>query len=585
MPSNTSTYAADYLKTAGLTPGSSVVRPAGPGQVTINNVLETGRQIRDQQLWQFNILPEAVLLFQQLSSSREWAVSGRPRQAARTVEWLNSARSVDPQNGQTFYGFQQYLQRRALDAVVVGRTAFYCPLGDGYLEYLDPTALRFVRDKLSYGAKIESPSPREFVWQYFNHRALRAGEVFLDHMLPIGTSYFLPPIVSVLKIARLAWLLTEHDSAKLDGRKIREIFIVSNEALGSGIEDAILKQAAIWAGADASQLGIPVVSINNPSGTSVANLIHTMGISNLPENFDRQGFIDAYVNQIAAALGMALRQFWNNEKTTNRALEEVQEQRQQQKGPNLFVKTEEKLINNSGILDRFGTGRYRVRFGFIEETDLTSRIANADVLKKTAEALATVNAVFKQTISLESYLAWMQNLNILPYELELNAVDTSNSPHIVPEASTETTPDETRETGSPALSSFDNLEKMIRELEDGNVVLNQHGEVLDRRRKHFSVLHILTQIETLEQSQIEALPADEEAFQAALKVANAAVRAAFRVNYEAAQTQITEWRQHQILVSPTTIDSAIRKALADEELLPVEQDVLDAMMRYLELNV
>lgn len=587
--SSSNQYAQNWVKSLGTRP---IMGPSGPVNITVNNILEAARAVRDRQLWELYILPEAVLVYQQLASSREWAVSGKVRSAQRAVEWFNGAISRDQVTGQTFYGFQQFEQRRALDAVVVGRTAFYAPLdesSDEPLEYLDPTFLRFYRTKqfLDKTGVPEVPRPDELVWQYQYARNFRAGEIILDHLLPIGTSFFQSPIVSVLRTARLYWLLNEHDNAALDGRKIRDILLVGNEQVGDALEAAIVQQIAAWSGADPAQLGIPVVGINNPGGQPLANQIFALGLSKIPEAFQRDAFTNSFVNQVGAALGLSLRHFWNAEKGgTNRSIEEVAEIRQQQKGPNLWIKSEERTINNSGILDRFGTGRNKVRFGFIEETDLSSRVTNAEVLSKTADAALKIAQMYGTTIAMDDFLAWMQNLGVLPFEMKLQSLTDTNAQTVLPSDTNNNTQGGTTVEGNKGPTAFsegaqtdETTAKKAIHIDYDQVTIDQDGHIVDRRFKIFSVLKVLIEEDIARHADV--LPADEDAFLAAVNEANRSNVAQLQEQYSAHEAKIRQWADSQIMRTPEIANIAINKALSNEELSPVEQDVVDTVIEYL----
>lgn len=462
----------------------------GSLQLDINNNLEAGRLLRDSTLWTYPILPGAVMVYTALSSTREWMVSSNTKASAdRVIDTLNEAVSYDPYTGQQNYGFIQYSQRRALDWVTIGRTATLYSKSTNTLEYLDPAYLHFQRN-VKGTTEITPVLPTEEVWNYYNFRKLKAGEVFLTHPVPIGSNSFVSPLAYVLPNAHLAWLLREHDATSLDGRKIRDIIFVSNPALMEGVESALVKQAALWSGETVQKVGIPIVHLNNHAGVPISDMIHTMGLSKIPENLNRAQFTDNYVNEIAAALGLSLRHFWNNEKTTNRALEEVQEQRQQQKGPSAFVKAEQDRLNAS-IVKQIG-GRH-ARFSFVEESDAASRVADAQVLMQTATALEKIKVVFGASISLESYLQWMQSARYLPVDLRIESVPEGAPVLETSEGlGTSSTPPEFIREGSPEASSV--AEKSVG-MEPGDVIVGSNGDVLYLKRRYFPVAKVSKSLE------------------------------------------------------------------------------------------
>ena len=141
----------------------------------------------------------------------------------------------------------------------------------------------------------------------------------------------------------------------------------------------------------------------------------TIGVSKIPEGFNRTLLWQQYVNEIAAGIGVALRHFWNgSDQYANRALEEVQEARATQKGPTVFVRSEQRQLNH--FLKRFGRN---VRLAFSEEVDTQSQKVNAEVLKLNAEALQIFAGVLGVEINSEAWVAWMQSLGQLPADIDL----------------------------------------------------------------------------------------------------------------------------------------------------------------------
>ena len=395
---------------------SSVMRM--PTSRAVAQMLAFGATLRNDTWVKEPTLSAAIFVFQQLASSREWLVSGKKKPAARAVDCLNSTRSPDLTTGDFTEGLEEALRRRSLDYAMVGRRAYLNRVVPGQpytrLEYLDPTLLKFARTgNLS---NLTPVRPSERVWQY-NGEEFRFDQIVIDHTIPVGSKgLFVAPLMALVPMISLALLISDHDASSLDGRRIRDLLMVASDEARDAIINAILIQVALYAGKDPAEVGVPVVSLNLPSGAKVADLVASVSLSKLPEDFDREKFMFTYVNQIAGALGLALRHFWNDERTTNKALEQVQEQRQQRKVPSEFVNSEERTINRFGVLNQFGG---RVRFGFVEEIDSQAQLTNAQVLKATAEALEKIAGVFQASLSLEALLAWMQSIRVLPNELEL----------------------------------------------------------------------------------------------------------------------------------------------------------------------
>ncbi len=501
--------------------GKALISAPGPKSVSPRAMLQNARKLRDEAVWNYPVLPGAILVFQQLTAGREWVVSGKIRAANRGVEFLNETRTVS-QSGMVYTGFQEYLQRRALDYILVGRTAFRAPRKKGEpIEYLDPTYLRFEREAINETTnqrKTGLVRSNEKCWAYNSYEQERYhfDEVFLFHPIPIGANdLFLAPIAPILPTAMLSWLVREHDTAATDGRKIRDILIAGTDHVRDAIATAIGQAVALYAGVDPTQVGVPIVTVNNMSGIPVKDMVHWLGISNIPESFDRELFEFDYVNQISAVLGLALRHFWNSEKTTNRALEEIQEQRQMQKGPSFVVRTEQRQINSSGVLKQFGA---TTRMGFIEEVDTASQKVNAEVLKLTAEALEKVAQVFQASLSLEALLAWMQSIRVLPNELELITTEGSGNQVINADDNARLSePNEGTTDSDPSPIALDNRadssKKGVLVPDYDEVTVNQHGQVVERRFKLFTVVKHLAEEIKAKQATEPPAPDPEAAFE------------------------------------------------------------------------
>ena len=475
----------DALKAYTSRVGKPLLRNLGVNS-RAESVLLAGRKLRDQRLWDYPILPAAVITYIELAASREWAISGKPRAVARAVDLINNSRCVELATGRVDYGFEAFLQRRALDHIALGRTVFVKPNKRRmYLEYIDPSYLR-----------IEYDQNDRMVMVYEDGRVFDPDELVFHHSVPIGTSNFIAPLQTLVPSATLAWLIREHDTAKLDGRKLRDIIFVANADMIESVEQAIQQMAALWSGVDPSQVGgVPLVEINNPSGAPLSNYIYRLGLSEIPESFDRKQFTDEFVNQIAGTLGLALRHFWNNEKTTNRALEEVQEARQQQKGPAMFVRTEQRLYNYRGVLDDVFPNA-SLRFAFIEETDTNSQLTHARVLYNTVLAMEKIQKVFGASIDLEAYLAWMQSIHMLPNDLRLVTSNPQSDLH---------TSDLSLYQEDAEIQATTDLRPPATGLKYDEVMLDRDGRVLDRRLKVFKVADLV-------KPQTVELPSDEEAF-------------------------------------------------------------------------
>lgn len=427
-------------------------------------MISYGRQIRDDILPQYPILPGAMYIWQQMASGREWTVSGKPRSVARAIESLNNTQTL-LYDGTVDYGLEQFERRRSYDYNCIGRTMF--TWGEGQpIRYLDPAVMTYYMED------------KEWEDGYTNER-FDVKHVVVNHPIPIGGGgNFVSPISYIIPTAMLAWLIREHDRASADGRKIRDIMVVAGQALAEQIEEAVKKTLELWAGGDVEKNGIPVIYVDPTDlgpGVKVADMITRIGLANIPEGFNREQFQFQYVNEIANALGLALRYVWNSEKATNRALEEVQEARQSQKGPAAFVRTEQRLISNCGFLNQFGAD---TRFGYVEEVDIASQEINAKVLKLYAEALQIFVTNLGTVVETEALVAWLQREEILPADLNIISQSNRTNPESKP------TPIDgaikANSDGAPPSSKQ-------KSLEDGEITMNSKGMVIERRNNIFTL--------------------------------------------------------------------------------------------------
>lgn len=499
--------------------------PSGVRMRDLKAMLTISNKLRDQSIWELPLVAAAATTYQDLASTREWRVQGKINSVSRTVELINNVATYDIETGYVTRGFEQYLRRRALDHITVGRTAFATRnIGDKAkfeFEYLDPTRLYFERDKnlkTSRNTPVPPVRPNEKVWRYGfeNSPTLQSQEVHLNHPVPIGFNRFIAPLLLVYPTALMAWLVREHDTASLDGRKIRDLFIV-DERLRSAIEEGLTIQMSLWAGADPSRTGFPVIGANMANyNRPAADYITRLGLSNIPEEFDRKSFLHAYANEIAAAFGLALRQFYNEESTTNRALEDVQEARQQQKGPPAFVRAEERMINASHVV-RLHATKDPLKFSFEEEADTQSLKDKAAAFRDQGEGLKAIGEVFGVAVKPEVWLGQMQILGLLPADIPIEDMLTGEplvDPNVPTDETTQSTGSRTNREGDVAASSSNTTRKPGessrggtgksfdpgRGLDYDEIIMDGKGRIVDGRKRVFPVAKML----------LEAIDEDDE---------------------------------------------------------------------------
>lgn len=569
--------------------GKTMMDPINGMTVIPTTMLTSGREIRDVKIWKLPILPEALIVYQQLASSREWSISGSVKYAQRALEGLQRAITINPSNGYVHFGFEDFTKRRILDYLAVGRTTFTYNSNRNTIEYLDPTRLTFQSNMKDSKQRYGGVADNAPVWRYANERTLRFKEVIINHPFPIGTDYFIAPVVTVLPTAILAWLMREHDKAAIDGRKIRDILFVGSPQMQVALENAVNISAALYTGASTDDVGIPVVEVSNPSGGKIQDMIGRLGISEIPDSFNREEFIFQYVNEIAAALGLALRHFWNNERTTNRALEVVQEQRQQQKGPSSFIRTEQRLINESGILEQISDSKKKLRFAYIEEVDTASQKDKAEVLEKNAQALKTLYDIFGASIDPTEYLRWMQSMGVVPFDLKLSlpdkmpAAETTLTPegNMNTEGETTVASDET-DTSAPTNSSADNFRKTKQAppIEDDEITIDMHGKIVDYRRKAFTVERVMTnlikvEVEQEEEEIVKSILSEEDVALAEVQRAN---QMAFREFYVYKNELVVAWLAEKTPGEREKYTSSIDLLMAQSSLDANAQSAIDTML-------
>lgn len=447
-----------------------------PGRYLLQNtyqqqIINLGHRIRDEYMWDYPLLPGALIVFQQMASSREVKVSGKKQAVPRTVEWLNGA-VTENFDGTVEYGFEQFLMRRAMDHNCIGRTVFHWKDGQP-LRYLDPGFMYF--------------NISERIWEYgLTQEKFPANELVFNHAIPLGgTGRFMSPVFEILPSAMMAWLIREHDAASADGRKIRDLILVGHKDIKEHIEKELINVAMSWSGANVTSNNVSVIAFDDmPQGMKAEDYIARFSIANIPPSFDIKMFYFLYANQIANNLGLSMRNFWNVETGTNRALEEVQEARQTTKGPAFFVRSEQRHMNRAPI-KQFGP---QTRMGFIEEVDSASKKVNAEVLKAYSESLKAFAEVFGGQINGDAFLAWLQSEDILPADLDLiTDMGTMQNPDA---NATSQNPDEMSQEAdqkpTPGISEVDDLDY-------GEITMTLGGDIIERREKVISINRILTE--------------------------------------------------------------------------------------------
>lgn len=409
---------ADFART-GFTyvPGSPVVK------VRRNKLgYKMAQMMRDEWLPQYPLLPGAVSAFIQQSVSREWTVTGTPRRAAQAVDILNDTEYIGADETH-YYGWDDFQMRRIMDWLTLGVNAFVVPWigrGDskrrGILQYVDPVEVTALTPK-GKARMIKGRRPtKEKRWQY-DEEKLMDEEIFFSHFRPVAGGMHFGPLVSAIPTARLLWLVREYDSAALDGRKIRDIILTADPHIRDALIEAVLKVAALWAGeADPSKHGVPIVSVNKTGGfgvgQKVSDMIHILGLANIPEAYDRDTAYFNAANEFSGLLGIQMRSWFSDPRGTNRALEQVNQERQRVQGPAYYCRQDQRVINRSGILGR-------THFAYVEEVDVSFEQTRANILKTYAEGLEKLQTVLGTVVSPRSFLTYLQRLGLFLNDADL----------------------------------------------------------------------------------------------------------------------------------------------------------------------
>lgn len=441
----------------------------GYGLDYANRMIAWGRQLRDVHVWNYPIFNGALRTCVEMASTREWRVSGSEQGVARMYESLHNSVCKN-HNGIVEYGFDPFMKRTYIDSLVIGRMMY---AWDDTLQYLDPAWMTFDLQE------------REW-YEHFTQDRFPVQNVVINHPLPFGgDGCFVSPVSLVVPTAMLAWLIEEHDRASVDGRKIRDIYIVGDDDLAAKMVNTAEGVIAAWAGAKAHSNKVNIISYetaDHAAGVKASDIIHRIGLANIPENFDREGFTLQYVNEIAAALGIAMRQFWNgNENGTNRSLEEIQEARQQVKGPAAHVRMMQRSINQCGYTKQFG----RVRFGFVEEVDSQTQKTHAEVLKLYADALGVFVDKLQGSVLIESLVAWLQADGILPADLEIITTKQNDQKLLESDQSITANPkkNEVIQESDPKPNAI----SKSADLGYDEITMDSNGRIVERRVRVFSI--------------------------------------------------------------------------------------------------
>lgn len=420
---------------------------------TQRDIITIGQQLRDVDMFKYPLLPQAFQVYQQLATSREWRIittKANARGASRAIDYLHNAISVNYYDGTEERGLEGFMRRRSADYLCIGRTLAYWD--KDRLEYLDP----------AYCHLYLTP---ERQWHYFNDKKYPEAQVYDHKPIPLGgyDGYFVSPLRAVIPTAMLAYLIREHDLAAADGRKLTDVLVTGSRQSAEALTEMLANLLKTWDGARTDSNNVAIMFVDTFGQMPIKDMFHRLGLANIPDDFDRQRFDFYYANEISAAMGLALRHFWSKDEFTNRSLEEINEQRQSVKGPNIYIRSEERMINKSGMLRQFGPS---LKFEFIEEVDVATRKARADVLLSFIQGMSMLLSLNNPALTIDMVLDLGVHQGIIPSELR------ALSGQMVKE--------------SEALKDEKSAPLKVDE-----IALDQWGRVVDYRPTQFHITHVL----------------------------------------------------------------------------------------------
>lgn len=371
-----------------------------------------GQKLRDDWWQKFPVLPSLVSSFVQVAVSREWTITGKPRVASRALERLNTAAYVD-WYGQLYEGWSQFSARRIIDWLMLGVNGMIVPNGLAPIQYVDPMEVQHT-PRTSRPRVLTSRTVPEWTDYTYNSAEWSNRQIFFNYYLPYGyIGAVMAPLIPAVPLARLLYLVEQHDMASVDGRKIKDIFLVADDNVSDALTQALQNYVSMQTGEfDPEKHGIPIVAMNKRGGFSegekVADSISLLGISQIPEGLDRAQLYDFAAVEFSALTGMQVTEWWHIKTgANNRATERVNQERGRTKGPNFYCRQDQRFINNSGILGN-------AHFAYVEEVDIQAQKDKAEVMLRLSEAVKNLQEAVGMAISPRSLIRWLQQMGVFP---------------------------------------------------------------------------------------------------------------------------------------------------------------------------
>lgn len=395
-------------------PGLATLSGLSYTNATKNNLphIIVGEQLRDNWWQKFPIIPAMVSSFSQIATSREWTITGRPRVASRALDKLHNAMYVD-YYGQVYEGWSQFTGRRIIDWLMLGVNGMIVPSDTAPIQYIDPLEVRHVPAKARPRIIMTKNAPEWKDYLYLQEEWSNK-QIFFNYYLPFGyTGATMAPLVPAIPLARLLYLIQQHDMASVDGRKIKDIFLVADDNISKALQQALVNYVSMQTGEfDPDRHGIPIVAMNKRGGLgegeSVGDQISLLGISNIPETLDRDQLWDTAAIEFSSLVGMQVTEWWHIKSgANNRSTERVNQERGRTKGPNYYCRQDQRFLNNSGVLGK-------VHYAYVEEVDIQAQKDRAEVMLRLSEAVKNLQEAVGMAISPRSLIRWLQHLGVFP---------------------------------------------------------------------------------------------------------------------------------------------------------------------------
>lgn len=393
-----------------------------PGVYTLNKTamqrrglspaISIGEYLRDDWWQKFPLLPGLVSSFIQIATSREWTVTGKPRLANKAVERLNGVVYVD-NYGQLYEGWSALIARLVIDWLMLGINGIIVPNENALIQYIDPAEVvhnpgKNIRPRVITGNSIPVWKDYTYLNQEWSNK-----QIFFNYYAPYGyLGAMMAPLVPAIPLARLLYLVQQHDMSSVDGRKVKDIFLVADDNIKNELVKALRDYADMYTEADPEKHGIPIIALNKRGGFSererVEDHIAMLGISKVPEGLERNDLWDQAAIEFSALTGMQVSEWYHVKSgADNRATERVNQERGRTKGPNYFNRQNQRFINSTGILGK-------TLFQYVEEVDVQAQKDKAEVMLRLSEAVKNLTEAVGIAISARSLIRWLQHLGVFP---------------------------------------------------------------------------------------------------------------------------------------------------------------------------